>query len=69
MEKRFTPSEVAQICGVKVGTVHAWISRREIGSVKFGRRRFITLLQIQELYKNRQTSDFIDRTYAEGPKR
>jgi excisionase family DNA binding protein len=64
MEKRFTPSEVAVMCGVKVGTVHAWISRREIGSVKFGRRRFITLSQIQELYRNRQYSEFIDKTYA-----
>ena len=65
----YTPSELAEILKVKTSTIYAWISRREIASVKCGTSRFITLLQIQELYKNRQISDFIDRTYADGPKR
>lgn len=68
-EKAFTPTQVAYICGVSVSTVYAWISRREIASVKCGTSRFITYRQIQEMYGNRRTSDFVDRTYADRPKR
>ena len=62
-----TPQQVADICGVSVSTVYAWISRREIASSKFGNSRFISYQQIQDMYLKRRTGEFVDRRYANGP--
>jgi excisionase family DNA binding protein len=65
----FTSVEVARMLGVKPSTVRAWISRREIAAYKVDNRRYISSQQIQEFQSNRGKSDFVDRTYANGPVR
>ena len=64
-----TTKEVAERCGVKISTVHAWISRGEINSVRIGRRRFIQEEDIYNLYAKRKNSNFVDMRYAPKSKR
>jgi excisionase family DNA binding protein len=63
----YTPAEVAMMLGVKTSTVHAWLSRKEMRAVKVGHRRFISPQQIKEFYEQRQTGEYVDHTYANGP--
>jgi excisionase family DNA binding protein len=65
----YTPAEVAMMLGVKTSTVHAWLSRKEMRAIKVGHRRFISQQQIKEFYERRQTGEFVDHTYANGPVR
>ena len=65
----YTPNEVAQMLGVKTSTVHAWLSRKEMRAVKVGHRRYITLQNIKEFRERRQTGEYVDYTYANGPVR
>jgi excisionase family DNA binding protein len=65
----YTPAEVAMMLGVKTSTVHAWLSRKEMRAVKVGHRRFISPQQIKEFYEQRQTGEYVDHTYANGPVR
>ncbi len=62
----FTPSQVAQMLGVRPSTVYAWLSRKELKSNKVGRNRFITHQQIRDFYNQRKTGEYIDMTYANG---
>ena len=65
----YTPNEVAQMFGVKTSTVHAWLSRKEMRAIKVGHRRYITLQNINEFREQRQTGEYVDYTYANGPVR
>jgi len=65
----YTPAEVAMMLGVKTSTVHAWLSRKEMRAVKVGHRRFISPQQIKDFYQQRQTGEYVDHTYANGPVR
>jgi excisionase family DNA binding protein len=65
----YTPNEVAQMLGVKTSTVHAWLSRKEMRAIKVGHRRYITLQNIKEFREQRQTGEYVDYTYANGPVR
>lgn len=67
--KLLTPTEVSTLLGVKTSTVYAWISRKELRSLKIDNRRFIPLASIHELYASRQSGEFVDHTYANGPVR
>ncbi|MFM1985650.1 MAG: Helix-turn-helix domain [Actinomycetota bacterium] len=69
IQDSYTPAEVARMLGVKTSTVHAWLSRKEMRAVKVGHRRFISQQQIKEFYQRRQTGEFVDHTYANGPVR
>lgn len=62
-----TPEQVAQRLGVSTSTVYAWISRNEIQSSKFNRRRFFTEEQISNFQQNRGQSDYVDYRYSNGP--
>ena len=65
----YTPSEVAQMLGVKTSTVHAWLSRKEMRAIKVGHRRYITLQNIKDFREQRKTGEYVDYTYANGPVR
>jgi len=65
-DKRYTPNEVAEILGVKVGTVYAMLSRGEIQAYHLGRRRVFTEAQVKQCLARRATVE-IDMTYACGP--
>ena len=65
----YTPAQVAQMLGVKTSTVHAWLSRKEMRAIKVGHRRYITLQNIKEFREQRQTGEYVDYTYANGPVR
>ena len=65
----YSPKEVGIICGVKTGTVHAWISRKEIRAIKVGHLRFISSQAIRDMYLQRKTGEYVDHTYANGPVR
>jgi excisionase family DNA binding protein len=62
--KSYSPNEVAQMCGVKTSTVHAWISRGEIRAAKVGHNRFITEQAIYDMYRRRKTGEYVDYSYA-----
>ncbi len=66
MEERFTPSQVAEILGVKVGTIYAMLSRGEIKAYHVGRRRVFTESQVKQFKANRGTVE-VDMSYACGP--
>jgi excisionase family DNA binding protein len=57
MEKRFTPSQVAEMLGVKVGTIYAMLSRGEIQAYHVGRRRIFTESQVAMALGSSKTSD------------
>lgn len=63
----YTIEEVAQRFGVKPVTVRAWISRREIQSHKYQGRRYITEQHLREFRRFRNTGEFVNMTYANGP--
>ena len=65
----FTPTQVAQMLGVKTATVYAWLSRNEMQSNKVGHNRYITQQQIKEFFLRRKTGEYVDYTYAYGPVR
>jgi len=60
----YTPTELAQVLGVKPSTVYAWLSRGELHGNKVGARRFITQQQVKEFYEYRRTGEYTDYTYA-----
>lgn len=66
IEKRYTPSEVAERLGVKVGTIYAMLSRGEIQAYHQGRRRVFTEAQVNQYIASRGTVE-VDMTYACGP--
>lgn len=61
-----TPRQIADQLGVAPSTVYAMISRKEIGSIKRGNSRFITLQQLAEFHERRSrlVIDGVDYTYA-----
>lgn len=61
-----TPCQVADQLGVTPSTVYALISRKEIGSIKRGRSRFITMEQLNAYREKRSRIiiDGIDYSYA-----
>ena len=65
-QTRYTPSQVAEILGVKVGTVYALLSRGELQGYHLGRRRVITGTQL-EFYRVNKRRVEVDMTYALGP--
>lgn len=65
-DKRYTSVEVAEILGVKVGTIYAMLSRGEIQAYHLGRRRVFTEAQVKQ-YLARKANVEIDMTYACGP--
>jgi excisionase family DNA binding protein len=65
----FTPTQVAQMLGVKTSTVYAWLSRNEMQANKVGHNRYITQQQIKEFFLRRKTGEYVDYTYAYGPLR
>ena len=66
LEKRYTPCEVAEMLGVKVGTIYAMLSRDEIQAYHVGRRRVFTESQVKQFKAHRSTVE-VDMTYACGP--
>jgi excisionase family DNA binding protein len=66
LEKRYTPSEVAERLGVKVGTIYAMLSRGEIQAYHVGRRRVFTESQVMQFKASRGSVE-VDMTYACGP--
>ena len=66
IEKRFTPSQVAEVLGVKVGTIYAMLSKGEIQAYHVGRRRVFTESQVNQYKAHRSTVE-VDMTYACGP--
>ena len=60
----YSPKEVANMCGVKVGTVYAWISRKELRSYKIGPSRLVPADALAQMYSARKNGEFIDYTYA-----
>ena len=66
IEKRYTPSEVAEQLGVKVGTIYAMLSRGEIQAYHLGRRRVFTEAQVNQYLARRATVE-VDMTYSCGP--
>jgi excisionase family DNA binding protein len=64
----FTPLEIAEKLGVKQSTVYAWLSRKELHANKVGNRRFISSMQLKAFTDQRTTGEYIDYTYANGPK-
>ena len=65
----YTSKEVAAMLGVKPSTVRAWLSRKEMQSLKSDNRRYITKQQIQNFYIQRGSGEYVDTTYANGPVR
>lgn len=65
-EKRYTPSEVAERLGVKVGTIYAMLSRGEIQAYHVGSRRVFTEAQLNQYRSSRGTVE-VDMTYSCGP--
>lgn len=63
----YTSKEVAAMLGVKPSTVRAWLSRKEMQSLKSDNRRYITRQQIQNFFIQRGSSEYVDTTYANGP--
>lgn len=66
LEKRYTPREVAERLGVKVGTIYAMLSRGEIQAYHLGRRRVFTEAQVKQYMARRGTVE-VDMTYSCGP--
>jgi excisionase family DNA binding protein len=58
----FTPSEVANALGVKVSTVYAWISRKELLANRRGRNREISDIQLASFLTTRRFNVVIDLT-------
>jgi excisionase family DNA binding protein len=63
----FTPSEVANALGVKVSTVYAWISRKELLANRRGRNREISDLQLASFLTTRRFNVVIDLTERKRP--
>ncbi len=63
----FTPSQVAEILGLKVSSVFALLSRGELKAYHVGRRRVITEQQLKTFQDSRKRNVEIDMTYACGP--
>lgn len=61
-----TPCQVADQLGVSPSTIYAMISRKEIGSIKRGRSRFITQAHLDTFRQRRSriVIDGVDYTYA-----
>lgn len=64
-----TPKQVARQLGVTESTVYSWISRGYMRANKVGRKRFISQRQISDFFLYRNTGDYVDMTYANGPVR
>ena len=64
-----TPKEVAKQLGVTESTIYSWISRGYMRANKVGRKRFISQRQISDFFLQRQTGEYVDMTYANGPVR
>lgn len=64
-----TPKQVAKQLGVTESTVYSWISRGYLRANKVGRNRFISQRQIADFYLQRDTGEYVDMTYANGPVR
>ena len=65
--KTYTPSEVAELLGLKPGTIYADLSRGRLQAYHHQRRRFITEDQLAAYKSRRQTVVLVDMTYACGP--
>lgn len=64
-----TPKQVAKQLGVTESTIYSWISRGYMRANKVGRKRFISQRQIADFFSQRQTGEYVDMTYANGPVR
>ena len=64
-----TPKQVAKQLGVTESTIYSWISRGYMRANKVGRKRFISQRQIADFFLQRQTGEYVDMTYANGPVR
>lgn len=64
-----TPKQVAEQLGVTESTIYSWISRGYLRANKVGRKRFISQRQIADFFSQRQTGEYVDMTYANGPVR
>ena len=64
-----TPKQVARQLGVTESTIYSWISRGYMRANKVGRKRFISQRQIADFYLQRQSGEYVDMTYANGPVR
>jgi len=60
----FTPTQAAEILGMKTSSVYALICRHELAADKVGRSRYISIAQLEAYLKNRGNKDVIDYTYA-----
>ncbi len=64
-----TPKQVAKQLGVTESTIYSWISRGYLRANKVGRNRFISQRQIADFYLHRNTGEYVDMTYGNGPVR
>ena len=64
-----TPKQVAKQLGVTESTIYSWISRGYMRANKVGRKRFISQRQISDFFLYRNTGEYVDMTYANGPVR
>jgi len=63
----YTPTEVAEMFGIRTGTIYAELSRGRLRAYHYQRRRLITQDQLEEYKKVRQSTVVVDMTYACGP--
>jgi excisionase family DNA binding protein len=55
----YTPQQVADLLGFKVASIYALLSRHELKALKSGRRRVITLEQLNAYLQNRRHTDHV----------
>ena len=61
--ENYTPQQLADLLGFKVGSIYALLSRNELSAFRIGRNRFITQDQLNAyLTRRKSTSAVIDYT-------
>ena len=58
----FTPSQIADMLGMKTSSIYALISRRYLLANKVGRKRYISQTQLDQYLLTRGYNDVIDYT-------
>jgi excisionase family DNA binding protein len=61
-QRKYSPTQVAQILGVTTSTIYANLSRGELRGFHEGRRRVITHDQLVDFLRVKG-KDFVDRRY------
>ena len=56
---QYSPQELADLLGYKVGSIYALISRNELSASKSGRRRYISQEQLNLFLQRASNSDYV----------